>query len=162
APDPVLADAWRKVFADVPEIEVFPGSILDVECDAIVSPANSFGFMDGGIDALYSQHFGWDLQLKLRRKILDRHYGELLVGAAEIVETGSSTHPFLIAAPTMRVPMVLPTDTINPYLATRAALLLIRSGQHGNGGVADLVKKVAFPGMGTGVGRVPAKICARQ
>lgn len=26
-----------------------------------VSPANSFGFMDGGIDMVYSLHFGWDL-----------------------------------------------------------------------------------------------------
>src|SRR5262245_26450501 len=101
AQDPLLADAWRRAFADTPQIEVFAGSILDVDCDAMVSPANSFGFMDGGIDALYSQHFGWDLQLRLRRKILDLHHGELLVGAAEIVETGSGAHPFMIAAPTM-------------------------------------------------------------
>lgn len=26
-----------------------------------VSPANSFGFMDGGIDMAYSLHFGWQL-----------------------------------------------------------------------------------------------------
>lgn len=29
------------------------GSILDVEGDALVSPVNSFGFMDGGIDRAY-------------------------------------------------------------------------------------------------------------
>ena len=29
--------------------------------DAIVSPANSFGFMDGGIDYAYSDHFGWHM-----------------------------------------------------------------------------------------------------
>lgn len=26
-----------------------------------VSPANSFGFMDGGIDLAYSLHFGWQM-----------------------------------------------------------------------------------------------------
>ena len=26
-----------------------------------VSPANSFGFMDGGIDMAYSLHFGWQM-----------------------------------------------------------------------------------------------------
>ena len=29
--------------------------------DAIVSPANSFGFMDGGIDMVYSKRFGWQM-----------------------------------------------------------------------------------------------------
>lgn len=29
-------------------------------CDK-VSPANSFGFMDGGIDMAYSVHFGWQM-----------------------------------------------------------------------------------------------------
>ena len=30
-------------------------------CTLQVSPANSFGFMDGGIDMAYSQHFGWQM-----------------------------------------------------------------------------------------------------
>jgi O-acetyl-ADP-ribose deacetylase (regulator of RNase III) len=161
APDPALARAWRAAFADT-DVIVTDASILEVECDALVSPANSFGFMDGGIDAIYSEHFGWDLQLKLRRKILGQHHGELLVGAAALVETGNERHPYLIAAPTMRVPMTLEPETIAPYLATRAALLLIRFGQIDNRPVSDHVKSAAFPGMGTGVGRVPAEICARQ
>ena len=39
--------------------------------------------------------------------IRTRHHGELLVGAAEIVETGDEAFPYIIAAPTMRVPHVL-------------------------------------------------------
>ena len=62
----------------------------------------------------------------------------------------------MIAAPTMRVPMPLGA-TLNPYLATRAVLLLVRDGA-----LAGQVETVAFPGMGTGVGRVPPGICARQ
>ena len=154
APDRQLERAWSEQFAGTVDVIVTDCSILDVDCDAVVSPANSFGFMDGGIDAIYSQHFGWDLQLKLRRKILDNHHGELLVGSAEIVETGDGRHPYLVAAPTMRVPMRLGKETINPYLATRAALLLAKR--------VGAIRAIAFPGMGTGVGRVPAEICARQ
>lgn len=43
-----LAAAWRRFCAGYPMVRFHDGSILDVSCDAIVSPANSFGFMDGG------------------------------------------------------------------------------------------------------------------
>jgi O-acetyl-ADP-ribose deacetylase (regulator of RNase III) len=158
-----LADAWEKAFADLDDVSVHRGSIFDVACDAVVSPANSYGFMDGGIDALYLDRFGNEVQTRLRRLILDRHHGELLIGSAAVVETGDPAQPFLIAAPTMRVPMVLGPETVNPYLATRAVLLLARHGTSLTGEpLSDRLGTIAFPGMGTGVGRVPAEICARQ
>lgn len=161
-----LARAWETFCGDVPGVTIHRGSILDVACDAVVSPANSFGFMDGGIDALYLEYFGADIQMRVRRAICERHHGELVVGTAEIVETGHVRIPYLIAAPTMRVPMIL-RETVNPYLATRAALLLVRSGTfpdgaHAGAPVADVIHAVAFPGMGTGVGRVSPATCARQ
>src|SRR5262245_41056353 len=109
-----LADAWERHCGDLPDVSVHHGSILGLSVDAVVSPANSFGFMDGGIDHLYSHHFGWQVQDKLQELIRTRHHGELLVGSAEIVETGNLCIPFVIAAPTMRVPMIL-RDTVNPY-----------------------------------------------
>jgi O-acetyl-ADP-ribose deacetylase (regulator of RNase III) len=42
-----LIQAWKKVFVDQQDIEIYHGSIFDLKADAIVSPANSFGFMDG-------------------------------------------------------------------------------------------------------------------
>jgi O-acetyl-ADP-ribose deacetylase (regulator of RNase III) len=122
--------------------------------------------MDGGLDMLYSQHFGWHLQDRLQSLIRERHHGELLVGTAEIVDTRNDAIPFLIAAPTMRVPMIL-TDTVNPYLAARAVFLLIQHGVFTSGmlegeRISDAVKSVAFPGLGTGVGRVTPDTCARQ
>ncbi|HNC46199.1 MAG TPA: macro domain-containing protein, partial [Acidobacteriota bacterium] len=131
-----------------------------------VSPANSFGFMNGGIDLLYSQYFGWHVQEQLQQAIKTRHYGELLVGQAEIIETDHAQIPFVIAAPTMRVPMIL-RDSINPFLAARAVLLLIAHGIFSTGRfagqrVSDHVKTVAFPGLGTGVGQVGANTCAHQ
>lgn len=164
--DKGLADAWQRFCGDLDYVTVHHGSIFDVACDALVSPANSFGFMDGGIDMLYTQRFGWQLQTRLQELIRTRHYGELLVGAAEIVETDDFDQPFLIAAPTMRVPTIL-RDSVNPYLAARATLLLVKHGVFPEGTyagekIADYVQTIAFPGLGTGVGRVGPNTCAHQ
>jgi O-acetyl-ADP-ribose deacetylase (regulator of RNase III) len=166
ATEDALASAWEQHCGDLENVGVHGSSILDVDCDAVVSPANSFGFMDGGIDMLYSQHFGWQVQKRLQTLIRDKHHGELLVGAAEIVETDNLRVPFLIAAPTMRVPMKL-QDTVNPYLAARAVLLLIQHGTFDRGiyegeRIADVVKTVAFPGLATGVGAAGPNTCAHQ
>lgn len=161
-----LADAWERFCGDLDFVSVHRGSILEVACDAVVSPANSFGFMDGGIDRIYSLYFGWQIQEKLQKIIATKYHGELLVGTAEIVETDCVPISYLIAAPTMRVPMIL-KDSVNPYLAARATLLLIKYGIFESGilageKIADAIQIVAFPGLGTGVGRVDYNTCAKQ
>ncbi|MDQ2829023.1 MAG: macro domain-containing protein [Chloroflexota bacterium] len=166
AVDEPLARAWEQFCGDIDGVTIFRGSILDVACDAVVSPANSFGFMDGGIDALYLDYFGLDIQMRVRRLIYERHHGELVVGAADIVETSDERIPYLIVAPTMRVPMVL-HESVSAYLAARATLLLVLHGLFPVGGrqgqrVADHITTIAFPGLGTGVGRIGANTCARQ
>lgn len=166
AVDRRLDAAWRKACDGLDFVSFHLGSILEAGADAVVSPANSFGFMDGGLDALYLNYFPGDIQIRVRRQIHDYHAGELLVGTADIVETGNEAIPFLIAAPTMRVPMVL-KDSINPYLAARAVFLLMRdgvfkSGPHKGNAVSDHVGSVAIPGLGTGVGRIGSETCARQ
>lgn len=145
--NPDVINAWR--FADTPNL--VHGSILDLECDAVVSPANSFGFMDGGIDYAYSKHFGWQVQERVQEQIARRTFRELLVGDAVIVETDDKRIPHLIAAPTMRVPMKI-TDPADIMLAVRAAVSLAR-----HAGLDHL----ALPGMGTGCGAVPPDVAAR-
>jgi O-acetyl-ADP-ribose deacetylase (regulator of RNase III) len=164
--DRALGDAWERACGGLDGVTVHRGSILDLNVDAVVSPANSFGFMDGGIDLAYSNTFGWHVQERLQRAIRERHHGELLVGAAEIVETDHPRITYVIAAPTMRVPTIL-RDSVNPYLAARAALLLVKHGVFAGGALAGepvsrVVETVAFPGLGTGVGRVGPDTCARQ
>jgi O-acetyl-ADP-ribose deacetylase (regulator of RNase III) len=82
------------------------------------------------------------------------------------METGDSKIPYMIVAPTMRVPMVL-TESVNAYLATRAALLCVMNQQFLSGSdqgrpVAEKIDRLAFPGMGTGVGQLGPVTCARQ
>jgi len=165
--DSKLTFAWRQYCGDLDFVKIHHGSILDLACDAIVSPANGFGFMDGGIDHLYTEHFGAKVQVRLQTWIRERHHGELLVGQAEIVGTDDPRIPYLIAAPTMRLPVVLDDKTVNAYLAARAVFLLIRhdrfpEGEHEGRLIADVVKSVAFPGLGTGTGDLSPEICARQ
>ena len=166
AVDQPLADAWRRFCGDIQQVTVHQGSIFEVHCDALVSPANSFGFMDGGIDALYTQRLGRHVQSRLQELIQTRHHGELLVGSAEVVYTDDPSFPFVIAAPTMRVPMIL-RDSVNPFLAARAVILLVRHGTFPIGPFAgepirNVVTTVAFPGLGTGVGGIGPNTCARQ
>jgi O-acetyl-ADP-ribose deacetylase (regulator of RNase III) len=166
AVDAPLAEAWERFCGEFDCVRIHRGSIFDVTCDALVSPANSFGFMDGGIDALYTQRFGHHVQRRLQEMICEHHHGELLVGAAEIVFTDDASFPFIVAAPTMRVPMIL-RESVNPYLAARAVILLVQHGTFINGpfagkAIAGVVKTVAFPGLGTGVGGIGPNMCARQ
>jgi O-acetyl-ADP-ribose deacetylase (regulator of RNase III) len=118
--------------------------------------------MDGGLDMSISRYFGWHVQERLQELIQDKHHGELLVGTAEIVPTDHPLIPFVISAPTMRVPMIL-DESVNVYLATRAVILLASHGRFPDGRpISETVRTIAVPGMGTGVGRVPPAICARQ
>jgi len=153
-----IVEAWRAAFADVADVEVSLGDIFTPEADAILSPANSFGHMDGGIDLLYSRFFGWDLQTHLQATLAERHYGELPVGQAIVLATGHARFPFLVSAPTMRVPMRI-DQTVNVYLAFRAALIAVIRHNAGDGAA---IQSVLVPGLGTGVGAMPPARAARQ
>lgn len=148
-----LADAWNVAFEGT-GVTVVHGSIFGFPADAIVSPANSFGFMDGGIDHLITIVLGESVQYDLQHKIAMLHHGELLVGAYQCVKTGHAKWPWLISAPTMRVPMRLPSDTVNPYLAARAIFIALEQN--------DQINSVVVPGLGTGVGNVSPTTCAQQ
>ena len=89
-----LTDAWKKVFLNVKQVEVINDSIFNHPCDAIVSPANSFGFMNGGIDFSISKNLGWDIEKRVQEKIRSEYFGELLIGQSLIVETENKDFPY--------------------------------------------------------------------
>lgn len=153
-----VVEAWRAAFSDTGGVEVSLGDIFEHEADAILSPANSFGYMDGGIDLLYSRYFGWDLQTNLQALLTQQHYGELPVGQAIVLATGHDRFPLLVSAPTMRVPMRI-DQTVNVYLAFRAALIAVLSH---NADVDEAIQSLLVPGLGTGVGAMPPTRAARQ
>lgn len=124
--DPAVVSAWREVFAGAEHVTVSQGDILELEGAAIVSPANSFGWMDGGIDLAYREHFGTRLEHAVQQRIEQHHDGELPVGQAMLVHVNNEQIRTVIVAPTMRVPQPVP-NTVNAYLAMRAALIAFRA-----------------------------------
>ncbi|WP_420809080.1 macro domain-containing protein [Amycolatopsis suaedae] len=164
AVDEPLARAWQTVVAPrTARVRVHQGSVLDVVADAVVSPANSYGWMRGGIDAVYATAFP-EVEQNVRSAVLAYHGGELPIGEALVVPTGEPQPAWLISSPTMREPGErLPADTVHPYLAARAVFLLWRDGALEHGGrVRHAVGRIAMPGLGTGVGGVAPEVCARQ
>jgi O-acetyl-ADP-ribose deacetylase (regulator of RNase III) len=150
-----LIEAWKSCFNGISSVEIINEDITKIKCDAIVSPANSFGFMDGGLDYQLSVRFGWDLEKRLQKLIYELPEGELLVGQALVVETLDKEIPFLISSPTMRIPTNFNIDTsVNAYLAMKA--ILIKAVNH------EKIISVAIPGLCTGVGRMSAEIAANQ
>jgi O-acetyl-ADP-ribose deacetylase (regulator of RNase III) len=155
-----LVAEWNRCFAGIANVETSHGDIFGdrVRADAIVSPANSFGYMDGGIDAVYLDRFGDDLQPRLQAVLRAEHDGELPVGQAVIVGTGDAEIPLLVSAPTMRIPGDV-SGTVNAYLAFRAVIRAVRA--HNQAG-RPLIRSVLCPGLATAIGKMPYPIAAQQ
>jgi O-acetyl-ADP-ribose deacetylase (regulator of RNase III) len=146
-----LIRSWRRAFASYANVEVFHGSILDVAADAYVSPANSFGIMDGGIDAVLSARFPL-VESRVQDSIAAR--GEPLpVGDCLIVETGDFDVPYLICAPTM----MFPSRVANTNFAFLAMDAVLREAT-----AFDAITSVAIPGLCTGVGDMHPDVAADQ
>lgn len=152
-----VVEAWRAAFADTPGIEIRKGSILDEDVDAWVSPTNSRGLMDGGVDAAIKRHLGAGIQLRVQRAIRDGFAGRLPVGSAVCVPSGAVSPKFLISTPTMEKSSQNVSETLNVALACAAAFQAIhRQNKEAPGSI----RSVALVGMGAQTGRVPARVCA--
>jgi len=153
-----LVEAWQAYFPGLPDVFVTCDNIFTLEADALVSPANSFGRMDGGLDAQIVEFLGEDIESEVQQLIRDRHDGELVVGQAEIIITQATQFPFLVVAPTMRVPQNV-SRTVNAYLSFRAALRAVRAFNEEHG---DIIQTLLVPGLGTDNGFMPPLRAARQ
>jgi O-acetyl-ADP-ribose deacetylase (regulator of RNase III) len=156
--DTSMARAWDAAFARTPGVSIVEGDILEGSADALLSPANSFGYMDGGIDLAYRRFLGREIEAKLQQSIATEHFGELPVGSALVLETHHEAFPYLVAAPTMRVPEHI-QDSVNVYLAFRAALIAVLAH---NARDAKPIRLLRAPALGTGVGRMPLTRAALQ
>lgn len=153
--DSRLIEAWKELFSEEENVSISENDITKIDCDAIVSPANSFGFMDGGLDYVLSERFGWDLEKRLQKVIKELPEGELLIGQALVIETNDEKIPYLISAPTMRIPTNFNIDTsVNAYLAMKAILIKAKNDHR--------ISKIAIPGLCTGCGQMQPIIAAKQ
>lgn len=158
-PNPALCDAFRERFKASKDVEIVRDVFERLPAfDCMVSAANSFGLMDGGVDAAITRFFGDELQARVQERIVDEYLGEQPIGTSMIVETMHPKHPFIAHTPTMRVPMAI-AHTDHVYSAMWAMLLAVR--QH-NLKSEKQINIVACPGLGTATGQVPYRQAARQ
>ncbi len=151
----------RNVSLDYIANGIFVDSSKGDAIKCIVSPANSFGFMDGGIDKPIRELFVSNIELAVQQKIHNLG-GELLVG--EVISTvGTIKHRdnttekcILLSAPTMRVPCNI-SMTDNVYNAFFAILRWYKFASCDNPDIS-----LFCPGLGTATGCMTATECAYQ
>jgi O-acetyl-ADP-ribose deacetylase (regulator of RNase III) len=151
--DLAVATALRIAFQSFTEVVVSHGDLLAAANNAVVSPANSLGFMDGGIDAAFQRFFGPGIEERVQSAISMRPEGHLPVGASVIVGTGNARVPFMVVAPTMLAPEAV--DSTNCYRAMRAVLRIAGHDER-------IWPGLFCPGLGTGVGQVSPEDAARE
>lgn len=154
-----LVDAWKQVFERYEEVEPEVGDFFEEPADAMLSPANSFGIMDGGLDLAIRDQLGFDVQTRVQEAILKEAHGELHVGAALVVPTDHAKWPFLVVAPTMRIPESA-ANTLNAYVAFRAALLAVR--RFNDMEAEPRIQTMVSPGLCTGIGGMSPRRSAAQ
>ncbi|MBK9579105.1 MAG: macro domain-containing protein [Fibrobacteres bacterium] len=142
---PDVCHFLREAFAPFPEVSVQTGNILAVAHGCVVSPANSSGYMDGGVDAAYRTFFGASFETKVRAAIQSQPNSELPIGSAIVVATNHHKIPFVIVAPTMTMP-----EFTDASVVRRAMGAVLRAWDRHQSQISD----VFCPGMGAGVGGV--------
>jgi len=129
----------------IPRIEVRKGSITTCQVGAVVNPANSFGYMGGGVAGVIKKVGGQVIEDEAISQ------APVQVGEAILTTAGDLICHKVIHAPTMHNPAEK-TDAHKVFCAAKAALEL--ADQEG-------FKSIAMPGMGTGVGGLDKKEAAR-
>ena len=182
-------DAFTEAFRGVDRVTVIDGNILHqdgggYQADAFLSPANTIGNMDGGIDRIYADHFKWPYGRPYKdvnplQEAIDMNFGQfkqLPIGEALLVpvsykenhdlnlkyaqEAKIEVTPsvrYLIAAPTMVRPEEIEKGSFIVYQAALAAFRVWRESA-----ASHNINTVATPTFGTGFGNVPPVIAARQ
>ncbi len=170
-----------KAFEGFPEVEVVFKRFEDTDFDCVVSAANSFGLMDGGVDQCITDYFGIQMMHRVQNKIIQQFAGEQPVGTSLIVpgltndmigtENRFDRMKYVAHTPTMRVPRDV-NGSENPYLAMKSALLAVKNHNR-NIEARDLngdevrawesrINTVVTPGLATLAGRVPYDKAAKQ
>lgn len=164
-----MTDAWNKYF-NIENVEIVNEDFIffmmnHQYIEAIVSPANSFGLMDGGFDKAIIDYFGDKLMKDVQDSIVKYWYGEQPVGTSMSVLITDKIiykqiddkriiqcNPILIHTPTMRTPELI-IDYRIIYQCMRTTLIeAMRLG----------VNSIVIPAFGGLTGGVPYDIIAKM
>ena len=155
--NPEAIAACSRAFGSLAICRVTDIQAVPREHTAFVSPANSLGFMDGGIDKPLRDMFpGCETRLKAAIRqlghttALGRAY--LRVGSAYWQQVGPTT--VLISAPTMFLPHDV-SATQNAYWAAQAVFMASLE-------LPPTIQRLVVPTLCCGWGRMSAEESARQ
>lgn len=150
-----MVNAWKKEFAEYQEIIIIHDDFkhfmdeYDIEC--VVSPANSFGIMDGGYDLAITNYFGDSLQKEVQKYIRHYFYGEQPLGTSFIIDIPHSEKK-LIHTPTMQIPKPIKDDFII-YQCMRVTLMEALNNN---------IKSIVIPAFGGNCGKISFDIIAKN
>ena len=176
-----LHQEFLKAFEGFPEVEIVFNRFEDTNFDCVVSAANSFGLMDGGVDQCITDYFGLQMMRRVQNRIIQEFAGEQPVGTSIIVpglthdmigsETRFDRMKFVAHTPTMRVPRDV-NGSDHAYKAMKSALLAVKAHNRSiemrtlNGDEVlageTRINTLVTPGLATLAGRVPHDVAAKQ
>ena len=159
--NPAMCEAWKAALNETiyfhENIEVFQGSFHDFmkthsEVEGIVSPANSYGLMDGGYDAAIAEWFGAETVEAVQAAVIKECFGEQPVGSCLIVPVPTSVAcgQFILHTPTMRVPSIIEDPEV-VYHCTRSCIMEALKAE---------LNTIVIPAFGGCCGKVNPKMIA--
>lgn len=184
-PSSSLAEEWNEAFTKYETVSIklsFIHSRLadlvppESHFDCIVSPANSYGRLDGGFDYFLSEALAPVDDLlaptQLAQTTLYRRWKgyappgtcTLVPLSGSVCENNSHGCAFIAICPTMRIPENVVWNREIVYNCVWS--LLVAIDEHNRcaeaSGTGKRINKVLMTGLGTGVGGVSARRCAQQ
>lgn len=145
----------KPYFSDLENVVLvnadFKDFIKENKIECVVSPANSFGLMDGGYDLALTEWYGDQLQERVQQYIIDNFYGEQPVGTSFIIDTNKDNQK-LIHTPTMRVPQIIKDESII-YQCMRTTLMVAMENR---------IETILIPMFGGLTGGVKPQVVAKM
>ena len=159
--NPAMVEAWKKLsFEKVSskvEVEIVESDFIKFmedtkgAMDFIVSPANSFGVMTGGLDGAITKYFGLQMQNRVFWYMDKKFGGYLPVGGIMAVPCYPSNDPTqLLVVPTMREPEPI-VDPRVIYDCARSVFQFMNKSDGYN---------ILVPAFGAATGKVPYDLVA--
>lgn len=153
---------WEKKFKGEEDVSVVNAKFQDLAAaDILVCPGNSFGIMDGGMDAAIRDMMGMQVQTDVQAGIRSYFWGEMPPGSALFFVTGNIKFPFIIYASTMRLPSRVP-ESNNAYLAMLGTMIRVQHVKKDMAQTGRQLDKVVIPGFCGGSGAMRPSDVAGQ
>ena len=151
----IIADHNKSTISSMeelsPSFEVELVNPLAFDIDAVVSPANTKGVMNGGYDAVLRRYFGVGIEYSVRQ-YLEKF--QIDVGQAIAVKTGHPKVEWLIVSPTVSV--------TGEGLSGHASVSYSCAYNSVKVAFEKNIKCLGMTGLGSGVGGLDRRISARQ